>query len=65
VSKKKVSKEVSEYMADIGSRASRKDRVKAAKKRAKSLTPEERSAIAKKAAAARWGKKVKGDGNEN
>jgi hypothetical protein len=57
VRKKNVSKEVSAYMADIGSRASRKDRVKAAKKRSRSLTKEQRSEIAKKAADARWGKK--------
>lgn len=57
--KKKVSKEVSAYMAEIGSRASRADRVKAAKKRSRSLTKEERSAIAKKAAAARWSKAKK------
>lgn len=57
MSKKKVSKEVSNYMAEIGKRASRKDRVKAAKKRARSLTPEERSEIARKAANARWAKR--------
>jgi general stress protein YciG len=34
---------------------------KGAKARAKSLTPEQRKEIARKAAVARWGKKTKGD----
>ena len=45
--------ELSEYMAKMGK--------KGGKARLKKLTPEHRSEVAEKAAAARWGKKPKGE----
>jgi hypothetical protein len=51
--KAKVPKEVSAYMAKISGKG------KGGRARAENLTPDERSQIAKKAAAARWGKKGK------
>jgi hypothetical protein len=54
MAKKKLHPAVSAYMAEISGKG------KGGAARAKSLTAEQRSAIAKKAAAARWGKKKPG-----
>jgi hypothetical protein len=51
--KRPLSKEALKYFQDEGRRGGKVG----GKRRAESLTSEQRSAIAKKAAAARWGKK--------
>jgi hypothetical protein len=52
-----VQDEVSKYLSSIG----RKGGLKGGKERAKRLTPEERSEIARKAAKVRWKKEKRGE----
>jgi hypothetical protein len=50
---------ISTVMREMGRKGGKKGGKKGAKNRAESLTPEERSAIARKAANARWSKPKK------
>ena len=54
---KAVSPEVSAYFSELGKRGSRAAKSRAAQARSDSLTPAQRSKIAKKAAKTRWAKK--------
>jgi hypothetical protein len=50
--------EIQDEMPDLGKEYARKGGLKGGAARAKALSPERRSAIAKKAAAKRWGKET-------
>jgi hypothetical protein len=56
VAKKKVPNQVREYLSSLGKKGGKRGGPKGGKARAAKLTPERRSEIAKKAAAARWAK---------
>jgi hypothetical protein len=56
MAKKKISDTVREYLRQLGAKGGRAAAGRGAKVRFEAMTPQQRRALARKAAAARWGK---------